>query len=68
MVDYMATDKGCLKMDENSSNNELGSFESNFTYEDASKFYLEAANSYKIAKSWDEAGSTYIKLAECHLK
>ncbi|KAF8397169.1 hypothetical protein HHK36_016076 [Tetracentron sinense] len=37
-------------------------------YEDAADLYEKAANSFKIAKSWDKAGSVYIKLANCHLK
>ncbi|PSS33267.1 Alpha-soluble NSF attachment protein, partial [Actinidia chinensis var. chinensis] len=37
-------------------------------YEDAADLFDKAANSFKLAKSWDEAGSAYIKLANCHLK
>ncbi|KAJ4979245.1 hypothetical protein NE237_010025 [Protea cynaroides] len=37
-------------------------------YEDASELYEKAASSYKLAKSWDKAGSAYIKVADCHLK
>eukprot|EP00262_Sarcandra_glabra_P003181 TRINITY_DN1371_c0_g2_i1.p1 TRINITY_DN1371_c0_g2~~TRINITY_DN1371_c0_g2_i1.p1 ORF type:complete len:290 (-),score=61.68 TRINITY_DN1371_c0_g2_i1:349-1218(-) len=37
-------------------------------YEDASDLFEKAANSYKLAKAWDKAGSVYIKLASCHLK
>uniref|UniRef100_A0A7N0RF74 Alpha-soluble NSF attachment protein n=1 Tax=Kalanchoe fedtschenkoi TaxID=63787 RepID=A0A7N0RF74_KALFE len=37
-------------------------------YEDAAELYEKAANSYKLAKSWDQAGATYLKLASCHLK
>lgn len=37
-------------------------------YEDASDLYDKAANSFKLAKSWDKAGSLYVKLADCHLK
>eukprot|EP00262_Sarcandra_glabra_P003180 TRINITY_DN1371_c0_g1_i1.p1 TRINITY_DN1371_c0_g1~~TRINITY_DN1371_c0_g1_i1.p1 ORF type:complete len:290 (-),score=65.25 TRINITY_DN1371_c0_g1_i1:111-980(-) len=37
-------------------------------HEDAADLYDKAANSYKIAKAWDKAGSAYIKLANCHLK
>ncbi|WCJ19977.1 Alpha-soluble NSF attachment protein [Euphorbia peplus] len=37
-------------------------------YEDASDLFDKAANSYKLAKSWDRAGATYVKLASCHLK
>ncbi|KAF7830901.1 alpha-soluble NSF attachment protein 2 [Senna tora] len=37
-------------------------------YEDAADLFDKAANSYKLAKSWDKAGSTYIKLANCYLK
>ncbi|CAH1418384.1 unnamed protein product [Lactuca virosa] len=37
-------------------------------FEDAGDLYEKAANSYKLAKSWDQAGSVYVKLADCHLK
>ncbi|KAL1559292.1 alpha-soluble NSF attachment protein-like [Salvia divinorum] len=37
-------------------------------YEDASDLFEKAANSYKLAKSWDQAGAVYVKLANCHLK
>ncbi|GAB2272109.1 hypothetical protein Dimus_006928 [Dionaea muscipula] len=37
-------------------------------FEDAADFYEKAANSYKLAKSWDQAGAVYTKLADCHLK
>ncbi|KAG2371555.1 Alpha-soluble NSF attachment protein [Vigna angularis] len=37
-------------------------------YEDAADLFDKAANSFKLAKSWDRAGGTYLKLANCHLK
>ncbi|CAK9167927.1 unnamed protein product [Ilex paraguariensis] len=37
-------------------------------YEDAAEFYQRAANSFKLAKSWDRAALVNIKLANCHLK
>lgn len=37
-------------------------------YEDASDLFDKAANSFKLAKSWERAGATYLKLANCHLK
>ncbi|KAL0866390.1 hypothetical protein Bca101_045508 [Brassica carinata] len=37
-------------------------------YEDAANLLEKAANSYKLAKSWDQAGKAYLKLADCHLK
>ncbi|KAH9767346.1 hypothetical protein WN944_018111 [Citrus x changshan-huyou] len=37
-------------------------------YEDAADLFDKAANSFKLAKSWDKAGATYVKLANCHLK
>ncbi|CAI0449321.1 unnamed protein product [Linum tenue] len=37
-------------------------------FEDAADLFDKAANSYKLAKSWDKAGATYVKLANCHLK
>ncbi|RAL43649.1 hypothetical protein DM860_017505 [Cuscuta australis] len=36
--------------------------------EDAADLFDKAANSFKLAKSWAEAGGAYAKLAECHLK
>ncbi|KAH6773892.1 alpha-soluble NSF attachment protein 2 [Perilla frutescens var. hirtella] len=37
-------------------------------YEDAADLFDKAANSFKLAKSWDQAGAVYVKLANCHLK
>ncbi|GKV28206.1 hypothetical protein SLEP1_g37289 [Rubroshorea leprosula] len=37
-------------------------------YEDAAELFDKAANSFKLAKAWDKAGSTYVKLANCYLK
>ncbi|XP_010534636.1 PREDICTED: alpha-soluble NSF attachment protein 2-like [Tarenaya hassleriana] len=37
-------------------------------YEDAADLLEKAANSYKLAKAWDRAGATYVKMANCHLK
>lgn len=37
-------------------------------YEEASEFYEKAANQFKLAKLWAEAGETFIKLAEAHSK
>ncbi|GMY25630.1 alpha-soluble NSF attachment protein-like [Fagus crenata] len=37
-------------------------------YEDAAELYEKSANSFKLAKSWDRAGSVFIKLSNCHLK
>ncbi|GJT03963.1 alpha-soluble NSF attachment protein-like protein [Tanacetum coccineum] len=37
-------------------------------YEDAGDLFEKAANCYKLAKSWDQAGAVYVKLAQCHLK
>ncbi|XP_056685261.1 alpha-soluble NSF attachment protein 2 isoform X2 [Spinacia oleracea] len=37
-------------------------------HDDAVDFYQKSATEFKIAKSWDQAGPAYIKLAECHLK
>ncbi|KAB1224522.1 Alpha-soluble NSF attachment protein [Morella rubra] len=37
-------------------------------YEDAAEFYEKSANSFKLAKAWDRAGSVFIKLSNCHLK
>ncbi|KAJ8438647.1 hypothetical protein Cgig2_016393 [Carnegiea gigantea] len=37
-------------------------------YADVAELYNKAASSFKFFNSWDQAGSCYIKLAECHLK
>ncbi|GAV62462.1 TPR_8 domain-containing protein [Cephalotus follicularis] len=37
-------------------------------HEDAADLFDKAANSFKLAKSWDKAGQAYVKLANCHLK
>ncbi|XAR71887.1 hypothetical protein NMG60_11018337 [Bertholletia excelsa] len=37
-------------------------------HEDAADLFDKAANAFKLSKSWDRAGSTYVKLANCHLK
>lgn len=37
-------------------------------HEDAAELYAKGANSYKVAKKWDKAGSAFIKAAECNLK
>ncbi|KAG4180358.1 hypothetical protein ERO13_A10G160800v2 [Gossypium hirsutum] len=37
-------------------------------HEDAAELFDKAANCFKLAKSWDKAGSTYVKLANCNLK
>ncbi|KAK4480675.1 hypothetical protein RD792_013753 [Penstemon davidsonii] len=37
-------------------------------FEDAAELLDKAANSFKLAKSWDQAGAVYAKLANCHLK
>jgi len=37
-------------------------------YEDAAELYEQAANQFKLAKLWKEAGDTYVKLAEVGLK
>ncbi|KAG8390153.1 hypothetical protein BUALT_Bualt01G0053900 [Buddleja alternifolia] len=37
-------------------------------HEDAADLFDKAANSFKLAKSWDQAGAVYVKLANCHLK
>ncbi|KAJ4704311.1 Alpha-soluble NSF attachment [Melia azedarach] len=37
-------------------------------YDDAAELYAKSANYFKLAKSWDRAGSVFIKLSDCHLK
>ncbi|KAK3015211.1 hypothetical protein RJ639_005420 [Escallonia herrerae] len=37
-------------------------------HEDAADLFEKAANSFKLAKSWDQAGAVYVKLANCHVK
>ncbi|GAA0167982.1 membrane traffic protein [Lithospermum erythrorhizon] len=34
----------------------------------AAQLYEEAANSFKLAKSWDEAGAAYVNSANCYIK
>jgi len=36
-------------------------------YEDAAELLEKAANGFKLAKQWDEAGRAYERLAECHV-
>ncbi|KAL1804995.1 hypothetical protein DCAR_0830785 [Daucus carota subsp. sativus] len=37
-------------------------------HEDAAELFEKAANCFKLAKSWDQAGAVYVKLAQCHIK
>ncbi|CAL1378536.1 unnamed protein product [Linum trigynum] len=37
-------------------------------HEDAAELYAKSANHFKLAKSWDRAGSVFVKLSNCHLK
>lgn len=37
-------------------------------YEDAAEMLERAANQFKLAKAWDEAAQTFIKLADVHIK
>mmetsp|Transcript_3824 Transcript_3824/g.7470 ORF Transcript_3824/g.7470 Transcript_3824/m.7470 type:complete len:290 (+) Transcript_3824:88-957(+) len=37
-------------------------------YEDAAELLEKAANNFKLAKLWEEAGAAYLKLGECHKK
>ncbi|XP_028767574.1 alpha-soluble NSF attachment protein isoform X1 [Neltuma alba] len=37
-------------------------------YEDAAELFEKSANSFKLGKSWDRAGSVFVKLSKCHLK
>ncbi|GLJ53650.1 hypothetical protein SUGI_1144390 [Cryptomeria japonica] len=39
-----------------------------YKYDDAADLFEKAANSYKLGKFWEKAGSAYIKRADCHLK
>ncbi|XP_058182998.1 alpha-soluble NSF attachment protein-like [Rhododendron vialii] len=65
MSDQIARAEDCEKKAEKKLSG-WGLFSSK--YEDAADLFDKAANSFKLAKSWDQAGSTYIKLANCHLK
>eukprot|EP00002_Diphylleia_rotans_P026647 TRINITY_DN5323_c0_g1_i1.p1 TRINITY_DN5323_c0_g1~~TRINITY_DN5323_c0_g1_i1.p1 ORF type:complete len:218 (-),score=65.93 TRINITY_DN5323_c0_g1_i1:635-1288(-) len=40
----------------------------NSRYEDAAELFTKAANSFKIAKNWQLAGTAFVRCAECHLK
>jgi len=49
----------------------LGSWFASFSgskYEEAEELYKKAANQFKVAKSWDEAGEAFERAAECALK
>lgn len=35
-------------------------------YEDAAELFQKAGNTFKVAKSWQEAGDAYKRVAECH--
>mmetsp|Transcript_27235 Transcript_27235/g.37566 ORF Transcript_27235/g.37566 Transcript_27235/m.37566 type:complete len:291 (-) Transcript_27235:126-998(-) len=37
-------------------------------YEEAAELFEQAANSFKLAKLWAEAGEVYLKLADCQIK
>jgi len=37
-------------------------------FEDAAEYYAKAANLFKMAKKWEQAGGAFIKAAECNLK
>eukprot|EP00217_Crustomastix_stigmatica_P008232 CAMPEP_0183790676 /NCGR_PEP_ID=MMETSP0803_2-20130417/1268_1 /TAXON_ID=195967 /ORGANISM="Crustomastix stigmata, Strain CCMP3273" /LENGTH=287 /DNA_ID=CAMNT_0026034929 /DNA_START=44 /DNA_END=904 /DNA_ORIENTATION=- len=37
-------------------------------YEDAVEYFEKAANIYKVNKAWNEAGETFLRMSECHLK
>lgn len=37
-------------------------------HEDAADLFEKAANCFKLAKSWDQAGAVFVKLAQCHIK
>ncbi|KMT06612.1 hypothetical protein BVRB_7g157800 [Beta vulgaris subsp. vulgaris] len=63
MVDYITKSEECNNKAENLINGWGFS-----KFDDAAEFHHKAANSFKIAKSWEQAGCAYIKLAECHLK
>ncbi|XP_021761021.1 alpha-soluble NSF attachment protein 2-like [Chenopodium quinoa] len=63
MVDYITKAKRC-KFDNSANFGSVSKHDDEVTAE----FYQKSATSFKIDKSWDQAGSAYIKLAECHLK
>ncbi|XP_027351683.1 alpha-soluble NSF attachment protein 2-like [Abrus precatorius] len=37
-------------------------------YEDAAQLFHKSATSFKLAKSWDKAGSIFVKSSKCHMK
>ena len=43
-------------------------FSSDTKYEEAEEMYKKAANQFKVAKSWDDAGAAFESAARCHLK
>ncbi|KAL2928047.1 Alpha-soluble NSF attachment protein, partial [Bienertia sinuspersici] len=62
MVDFVAKSEECNNKADNIAWKFIGSV-SKYEDDDA-EFYQKAANSFKISKSWDQAGSSYVKLAE----
>ncbi|KAF4393925.1 hypothetical protein G4B88_025894 [Cannabis sativa] len=66
MADHIAKGDEFLKKAQKKIN-AWGLFASS-KYEDAAELYAKSANHFKLAKSWDRAGSVFIKLSDCYLK
>jgi len=41
---------------------------SNTKFDDAAELYKKAANIFKLAKEWDQAGDAFMKAADCYVK
>lgn len=63
---YIAKGQELAKKAENKVHGCCFLFGSNF--EDAAQLFHNSATSFKLAKSWDKAGSLFVKSSKCHIK
>lgn len=66
MGDHVAKGQELAKKAENKLHACCALFGSN--YEDAAQLFHKSATSFKLAKSWDKAGSLFVKSSKCHMK
>ncbi|KAK7339999.1 hypothetical protein VNO77_20690 [Canavalia gladiata] len=66
MDDHIARGQQLARKAENKISCGCFFFASN--YEDAAQLFHNSATSFKLAKSWDKAGSVFIKSSKCHMK
>ncbi|KAK7374022.1 hypothetical protein VNO80_07445 [Phaseolus coccineus] len=66
MDDHKAKGQELAKKAENKLHACCPLFGSNF--EDAALLFHKSATSFKLAKSWDKAGSLFVKSSKCHMK